>query len=218
MANVTPRARAPLTRERILKAAVRLVDEQGLEALSMRRLGAELGVEAMSIYNHVADKDALVDGVLDTVLREVRLPSRNLAWEVQVRRIAHGVRNTARRHPNLAPLYGTRGLTSLEGFRPIERWYQLLREAGLEPQAALGGVLALTEFLVGNITTELAAMQVTQHRDTLRRIELVPPDHPYLAELGRAFLAREPEEDFEAGLDLLLDGLHILVEEAGAPT
>ena len=76
--------RIPLSRERIITAAVAIVDAQGLEALSMRKLGASLGVEAMSLYNHVTNKDDVLDGVLDHVLREVPLPDPALAWDDQL--------------------------------------------------------------------------------------------------------------------------------------
>ena len=92
-------ARVPLSRERILDAALALADEGTVEAVSMRRLGQVLGVEAMSFYKHVADKKAILDGILDLVMDEVEVPSPDLDWRTSVRRSAISVHAALRRHP-----------------------------------------------------------------------------------------------------------------------
>src|SRR5664279_5317853 len=96
---VRRRRRVPLTRERVLRAAIELADLVGLEALSMRRLGQELGVEAMALYHHVANKEDLVDGMVDIVFSEVELPSTGLDWTTAMRRRAISLRDALARHP-----------------------------------------------------------------------------------------------------------------------
>src|ERR687897_673164 len=96
--------RRPLSRRRILEAAVRFVDREGLEALSMRKLGSELGVEAMSLYNHVPNKDALLDGMVEVLLGELEVPSERAAWEERVKEAYRGFRRLAHEHPNVFPL------------------------------------------------------------------------------------------------------------------
>ncbi len=98
---------AKLTRDLVLAAAVRLVDEHGLGALTMRRLGAALGVEAMSLYHHVDGKAALLAGVADAVMAELDLPDPALPWDERVRALAHGYRALAHRHPHVFPLLVT---------------------------------------------------------------------------------------------------------------
>src|SRR5437764_7809599 len=96
--------RKPLSRERILDTALALVDEEGIEALSMRKLGQALGFEAMSLYNHVANKDDVLNGLLDLVLDETEPPAPEDEWDVAVRRSAISVHDALRRHPWAAPL------------------------------------------------------------------------------------------------------------------
>ena len=91
--------RRPLDRDRILRAALDLADEQGIEALSMRKLAQALGFEAMSLYNHVANKDDLLDGILDLALAETELPTGEGDWAADVRRSAVSVHDAFRRHP-----------------------------------------------------------------------------------------------------------------------
>src|SRR6476469_1505374 len=105
--------RIPLSRERIIAAAVAIVDEHGLESLSMRKLGAALGVEAMSLYNHVDNKDDVLDGVLDHVLKEVPLPELDLAWEEQLRVLARGFRAAGLAHPGVLPMWGSRQIRTV---------------------------------------------------------------------------------------------------------
>src|SRR4051812_44849722 len=90
--------RVPLSRDRILRAALQLVDEGGLESLTMRRLGQELGFEAMSLYNHVANKDALIDGILDLVLEEGEPPAPGDDWETAIRESAVSIHAALRKH------------------------------------------------------------------------------------------------------------------------
>jgi AcrR family transcriptional regulator len=86
--NSTAPARVPLSRERVLEAALRLADEGGIESLTMRKLARELGVEAMSLYNHVANKDEIVDGIVDLVIAEFELPAAEATWDAAIRRYA----------------------------------------------------------------------------------------------------------------------------------
>src|SRR5947199_9005908 len=92
-------SRLPLSRERILRAALAIADEHGVEALTMRKLGQALGFEAMSLYNHVANKDDVLDGMLDLVLGETELPAEAASWDAAVRGSAISVHDALRRHP-----------------------------------------------------------------------------------------------------------------------
>ena len=124
--------RVPLTRERIIAAAVELVDESGLDALSMRKLGAALGVEAMSLYNHVDNKDDVLDGILDAVLREVPQPDPGLPWDERLRELAHGFRRVGLAHPGVLPMFNSRRIVSAEGFAAIANIHAILLEVGFD--------------------------------------------------------------------------------------
>src|SRR3984893_17824896 len=91
--------RAPLSRERVLRAALILADAGGIESLTMRKLGQELGVEAMSLYNHVANKDDILDGIVDLVFSEIALPLEGTAWKTAMRRRAISDLRAVLRHP-----------------------------------------------------------------------------------------------------------------------
>ena len=88
MSNPKTKPRSPLTKDRVLKAAIRLADKGGIDSLSMRKLGQELGVEAMSLYNHVKNKDEVLDGIVEAVVREVEVPSADIDWKAALRQNA----------------------------------------------------------------------------------------------------------------------------------
>src|SRR5438034_7452211 len=104
-----PQPRVPLSKERVLRAAVELADAHGVEAVSMRRLAQELGVEAMSLYNHVANKDEILDGLVETVAAEVEIPSDPDDWKVALRAIALSAREVLVRHKWASSLWMARG-------------------------------------------------------------------------------------------------------------
>ncbi len=130
---------APLDPERILDAAIALADDAGLDALSMRRLGQALGVEAMSLYNHHANKDAILDGMVARVLAQVELPAEGGDWEEELRGCAVSLHEALRRHPwacslVMAPASGPDALAAR--LRYIDALLRTLREAGFTPEQA----------------------------------------------------------------------------------
>ena len=199
--------RPTLTRERIVGAAVALADAHGIEALSMRKLGAELGVEAMSLYNHVANKDDLLDAVLERALLEVPLPQAGPGWRPRLRALAEGFRAVGLRHPGVLPLFGARPVRSLAGFRPIECAYDILRDAGLDPDEALDAVLAAAAFVFGNVLVEEGGFRELDAGRAPGFGEVDPGEHPRLGELTQAIARRDAERQFSVGLDVVLDGI-----------
>lgn len=141
--------RVPLTRERIITTALALIDQDGLESLSMRRLGAALGVEAMSIYHHVANKDEVLDGVLEQILLEVELPPDEGPWQERVRALVRAWRVVALRHPGAFVLVDTRPIRSVRGYAPLESAFRILSDAGLSPAAALDAFSVAAALVLG---------------------------------------------------------------------
>src|SRR6476646_5417988 len=125
--------RTPLNKERVLQAAVELADADGIEALSMRRLAKALGVEAMSLYNHVENKDEIVAGILDAVASEVELPSGDADWRTAIRRSAVSSRDVYVRHPWASGLSMSRRSGGPAAFRHSDWMLRTLREAGFSP-------------------------------------------------------------------------------------
>jgi AcrR family transcriptional regulator len=211
-------ARVPLSRERILEAAVRLADEGGIESLSMRRLARELGVEAMSLYNHVANKSALVDGAVDLVLEEIELPSSG-AWDEAIRRCAISAHEAFLRHPwacalVLSPSSGGNGIDTPR-IRYMEWLLRRLREAGFSPELTYSAYHTLDSHILGFTLWQLghigAVRDAGESLADLARsfVRQLGDDFPYLAEHAEQHLAAGSDgaSEFEFGLDLLLDGL-----------
>ena len=216
-----PAQRAPLTRERVVRAAIALADDGGIEALSMRRLAKDLGVEAMSLYNHVENKGDLVDAMVDLVVREIELPS-DPDWETAIRRCAISAYDTFLRHPWACSLVMSPGSLRLQEnprLRYMEWLLDRLDRAGFSPELTYRGYHALDSHILGftmwHLGHSAAGDDITGGRDPEDFIaELVPRlragGYPRLAEHAEQHVSapwRETLREFEFGLDLILDGL-----------
>ena len=206
-------SRRPLNRRRILEAAIQLVDREGLAALSMRKLGQELGVEAMSLYNHVPNKAALLDGMVGTVLGELEIPSADSAhWEDRLRGVARAYRRLAHAHPNLFPALVTRPLNAPEVLRPLEATLDILRAAGFDAPTSLRAFRALSSFVEGYVLDEITgfsfAADALADGPHLKLDQLDPREFPRLRELAPHFAEQKRDAGFEFGLSALIVGLH----------
>jgi AcrR family transcriptional regulator len=205
--------RIPLSRERVLHAAVRLADESGFESLSMRKLGQELGVQAMSLYNHVAGKDDLRDGIVEVVLDEIEVPSDSAPWKESIRRSAISAHDALVRHPWAASLLHTTAVSQAR-LRWMEAVLGTLREAGFSADLTHHAYHALDSHITGFTLWQVSfPFQTREELLAMADVFLaeIPPDeYPYLVEHAEQHLADpDPEEksEFEFGLDLILDGL-----------
>jgi AcrR family transcriptional regulator len=212
--------RTPLSRERVLDAAIRLADEGGIESLSMRKLARALGVEAMSLYNHVANKGDLVDAITDLVVSEIELPAAGEEWDVAVRACAVSAYETFMRHPWACSLVmsPTRArAVPVPRIRYIEWLLRCLREAGFSPELTYHAYHALDSHILGftlwHLGHSAGAKDIAGEQDfadfaTGLVEELRADGYPYLAEHAEQHIAGvEGEREFEFGLDLILDGL-----------
>jgi AcrR family transcriptional regulator len=198
-----------LTRARIVDAGLRLADEQGLEAVSMRRVAGELSVQAMSLYNHIASKDALLDGMLERVLAEVALPVAGRDWEAELRGCAESLHSTIRRHPWACGLVmAPAAFPSALGARAryIEAILRTLREAGFTAEQAYYGYHALDGHTVGITMWELGHTVADESRVEDARQQIAAGDYPYLSEHAQEHEA-DHQSAFAFGLDLVFDGL-----------
>lgn len=214
---------AGLSRQAILRAAVRLADRDGLAALSMRRLGAELGVEAMALYHHVPNKDALLDGMIEEVATEVPVPRFTAAgWRSGMRRYALALLDAVAAHPDLVPLALYRPAVTPRNLETMEALLGSLHKAGFEPRQALDLVYALNGLVLvhaalragagdgggsggGGVDTAASAAQ-GEPGQTTRLADLPAQTYPLLAEAARTSARRGPTARFQAALDALLTG------------
>jgi AcrR family transcriptional regulator len=216
-ADTQPTPRLPLNRERVLRAALALADKGGIGALSMRRLGQELGVEAMSLYNHAKGKDDILDGIIEIVLDEVDLPPDEADWKEALRRIAISAHEAFVRHPWACGLMLGRTSVSPPRMRWMEAVLRTLREAGFSADLTHHAYHALDSHITG-----FTLWQVSMPFDTREELvdlaeaflqETSADEYPYVVEHAEQHMgpsAPEGKTEFEFGLDLILDGLERL--------
>jgi AcrR family transcriptional regulator len=210
--------REPLSRQRIVRAALRIMDAEGLEAVTMRRIGRELGVEAMSLYNHVLDKDDILNSICEEVMAEFRNPQAE-HWTEAARLGAHEYRRLLLAHPNVLTLMTERKapFTNPESLRVYEFALDLFRTAGLSPSDSLMAFHAFGGYILGYVTMELGAIlggpddeeHARAHREMGRMVET--EDLPRLQEALPYLADCDFEEQFDFGLDLLIEGIRARV-------
>jgi AcrR family transcriptional regulator len=209
------KSRSPLTKERVLEAAIRLADEGGIDSLSMRKLGQELGVEAMSLYNHVKNKDEVLDGIVEVVVREVELPPAEEDWKTALRQNAISAHEALMRHPWAATLWWRRA-EGPDRMRGAEFMLRTLREAGFSEDLTYHGYHVLVSHILG-FTLQAVNFPI-ETKEELQELaadflqDFPVDEYPYLGEHIRqhADPGDSDEGAFAFGLDLILDGLERL--------
>jgi TetR/AcrR family transcriptional regulator, tetracycline repressor protein len=196
-----------LSRRRVLEEAVRFVDREGLEALTMRRLGAELGVEAMSLYNHVPNKNALLDGMVEVLLGELEIPAENHGWEERIREGYRAFRRLAHEHPNVFPLLVNRPPETMDGVWLVEELLRTLEEAGFGLKTALHAFRALSSYTFGYAMAEIRGFALEPDGSRSGTYILSPEEFPHLCALRPQLENVDHDAEFEFGLDLVLTGL-----------
>jgi AcrR family transcriptional regulator len=216
--------RIPLSRERVLRAAIDLADAGGIESLTMRRLAQELGVEAMTLYYHVANKDDILTGMVDIVLSEFELPLRGADWKGEVRRTAISAHEVLVRHPWAASLVLTAAGISPARLRYMDSILGSFREAGFSAEMTDHAYHAVESHIMGFTLWEVGMNLGSQEELAALAtnfLERLPVDEfPYLAEHVEQHLKPRRADDpgeFAFGLELILDGLERLRSTASAP-
>jgi AcrR family transcriptional regulator len=214
--------RSPLDRNRVVRAAIELIDEQGVHALSMRRLGRRLDVEAMSLYAYVHSRENLLDGVIAAIVEDLYDdPDTHLmdtdSWQDYLVRVAHSVRRSALTHPRVFPLVATRPPEApwirppLRSLRWVESFLSSLQAHDFDDEKAVYTYRAFTSFLLGHLLLEVAALgadvgpiaQKSQDDSEALALE----DYPNLQRLRTKLAENEVESEFEESLDNLINRL-----------
>jgi AcrR family transcriptional regulator len=201
----TSNRREALSRERILRAALAILDQEGLDAISMRRVGEELGVEAMSLYNHVDGKAAILDGIFETVLAELPPPRRAASWQAALRDRARALRAVLRAHPNALPIFATRPAVTPASLDHVEGVLEVLRSAGFSAPDALRALQVLSAFVVGHTVAGYAPRKADEDsRPAYGRLD--EARFPRVLEAARLLDGHDVEDEFEFGLEALFTG------------
>jgi AcrR family transcriptional regulator len=211
--------RPPLNRERVLRAAMRLADKGGFESVTMRKLGQELGVQAMSLYNHVANKDDIRDGIVEIVMEEIEVPA-GPDWKAAIRRSAVSAHEAFLRHRWACSLMMSTTTVSPARMQWMEELLRTLREAGFSPDMTHHAYHALDSHITG-----FTLWQVSMPFETKEELvdlaegflrEIPADEYPYVIEHAYQHLADSApsgKTEFEFGLDLILDGLERIRDE-----
>jgi AcrR family transcriptional regulator len=216
----TTDSRVPLNRERVLRAALDFADEHGLEALSMRKLAQELGVEAMSLYNHVENKDDIVSGMIGLIVEEIEVPAAELDWKTALRRSALSSHEALSRHRWAASVWMTAGGTGRNRMAHAEAALRCLREAGFSKDVTYHAFHVWQGYSLGFTLQEL---NFPHDRESLKAMaarflrDFPTDEYPYMAEHVEQHIDpphAEHESAFELGLDLILDSLERLRDGA----
>ena len=210
----SPGERAPLSRERVLRGAVAVADEGGIGALTMRSIARELGVKPMSLYHHVANKDEILDGIVDLVFSEIELPSPDGDWRPEMHRRAISARLVLRRHPWAIGLMESRATPGPATLRHHDATIGTLRGAGFSVQMTAHAYALLNSYIYGFALQE--AMLPFSGPETVTEVaepimQQMPADkYPYFAEMATELILQPGYDfgsEFEFGLGVILDAL-----------
>jgi AcrR family transcriptional regulator len=206
--------RTPLSKERVLRAAVDLADKGGIESLSMRKLAQELGVEAMSLYNHVRNKDDVLDGVVDVVVGEIQIPPETSDWKASLRQTVLSARAALLRHPWAPRVIESRKNPSPATFQYFESVIGILRKGGFSVDLTHHALHALGSRVLG-FTQELFndSDEMASGPDAAAMFAQMADKFPYMTEMAMAVThdgglgGCDDDVEFAFALDLILDGL-----------
>jgi len=216
-----PKTRTPLSRERVLRTAVDLADERGLGELTMRKLAKELGVEAMSLYNHVAHKDDLLDGMIDIVFSEIDAPAAGGDWKAELRGRAVSTRAALRRHPWAVGEMEGRASHGPSNLRLHDAVLGCLRAAGFSIEMTVHAYSVQDAYIYGfalqetDMSSRTPEDFATEAQRQMTEYENVLADYPHLVEVVGGYIAKagyDYDSEFLYGLDVILDGLETLRE------
>lgn len=212
-----PAGGGAVSRSMILKCALRIVDDEGIDGLSMRHLSEQVGRDPAVLYRHVPNKAALLDGVAEIVVGQLRVDTEDLDWQAQLRCVAHGFRRLALAHPNVVPLIVTRPLATPLGqrppgmLRPLEDILALLSAVGYSGADALHIYRVLIGFLYGHVLTELQeVVERPEESDDVLRLglhRLTITEFPHVRAVASALGSYDGAAELDRGLDLLFIGL-----------
>ncbi|QBD76267.1 TetR/AcrR family transcriptional regulator [Ktedonosporobacter rubrisoli] len=212
-------ARQPLRRERILQVGLRLIDQQGLDSLSMRKLAQELKVDPMALYRHFKNKEALLDGVAELLWKKVELPENEAGWEPLLRSVATSLYALAHIHPHAYSLLLNRQILPLTMLQLSDTLRERLQRDGFERQRASEVICALFSYAIGYAMVEVSTLlpqpsenaggeSMTEIARLTQLMQRLPRETPaHTVEAAYALTNYEADAQFTFGLDLMLTGL-----------
>jgi AcrR family transcriptional regulator len=224
-ASDSPPKRAPLSRERVLRTAVAIADAGGIGSLTIRSLAQELGVKPMTVYHHVANKDQILDGIVDLVFSEIELPSADGGWRSEMRRRAISARQVLRCHPWAIGLMESRSIPGPATLRHHDAVIGALRGAGFSVEMTAHAYALLDSYVYGFALQE--ASLPFKGPETIADVaepmmQQFPADeYPHLVEMATEYVLQPGYDfgnEFEFGLNVILDALTRSIPDTGDPS
>ena len=210
---MTETRRAPLSRDRLFRTAIAVADAGGIAALTIRSVAAELGVQPMSLYHHVANKEAIIDGIIDVVFSEIELPPDDVDWRSALRLRAHSARAVLRRHPWATPFMESRSRPGPATLRHHDAVLGTLRRGGF-PLVLAGHAYSLLDCYIYGFALEESALPFSpQNLDEAMAgfmAQFQADEYPHLVEFAMQRVMQpgyDYADEFDFGLELILDGL-----------
>jgi AcrR family transcriptional regulator len=215
--SVRAAAEVPLSKQRVVTEAIRIADSEDVDKLSMRRLANELGAGVMSLYYYVANKDELLDAMIDVVFDEIELPTDPAGWKAAIRKSAVSARQVLARHPWAITLMEGRTTPGPANLRYREAVTACLRKAGFTAEMATHANWLLDSYVYGFALQEASlpfdtAEEFAAMGEDVYMPQIPPDQYPYLNETAATLLAAgyDPADEFTFGLDLILGALEAL--------
>ena len=204
-----PQRRVPLSKERIIQAAIDVADRDGLQALTMRRLGADLGVEAMAVYKHVSGKDDILDGMVELVVSLIETPAHGMDWRDAMRRRARSARDVLTRHSWAIGLLDSRRSMGPNQLRYVDSVLGTLRSAGFSIDDAAHAFSLLDSYVYGHVVQEMSWSGRSEPTEPVPESGISSTEYPHLAEMtahaaGGTFSF---DGEFAHGLAVILSAL-----------
>jgi AcrR family transcriptional regulator len=215
----TRRSNRSLTLEQIIDASLEIIDEHGIDAVTIRAVAERLGVGAMTLYTYVGTKEGLMASIAGRFLEELAMPDPAVAtWQEEVAAVFRAVHEVFLEHPELGRITASQPVDSIAAYRGAEAVLAALRRAGLANEDAVTAFDALSSYTIGS--TQREASRRTTHippADRLAEIRRLPADDfPHVREMARLLVARDASRDFDHGLRLLIDGIEQGIAHARA--
>jgi AcrR family transcriptional regulator len=218
-----PRDRAPLSRERVLRAAMAVADAGGIGSLTIRSLAQELDVKPMAVYHHVANKDEILDGIVDLVFGEIDVPSPDGDWRSEMRRRANSARHALRRHPWAIGLMESRSTPGPATLRHHDATIATLRRAGFSVEMTAHAYALLDSYVYGFALQEAALpfkgpQTVADLTEPIMQ-QFPADEYPHLVEMATKFILRPGYDfgnEFKFGLRVILDALTKSIPDPGS--
>jgi TetR/AcrR family transcriptional regulator, tetracycline repressor protein len=212
--------KSSLSRARIIERAVEIADAEGIEAVSMRRIASDLGATPMALYNHVANKDELLNGIAGHLLKEIDISAIDMSdWAKAIKTGYSEFRNVLLRHPNLLPVLQRKTEMSPDALRPIELAVSILQGAGFGPEDALRAHWTLSGFAMGHVLWQMTnplllesesdGLMVPQIMAMNHRRVITADEFPCLTATLPAMEDCDLDEAWEFGIDAIIDGLRV---------